>query len=882
MKHGPHAELELRPDQIRKRADPSRLGFTTTEELSPPPGLMGQQRAQEAIDFALEIEDDRYNLYVSGMPGSGRKTSVLKVVNRVAAERPAPGDWCYVYHFDRPNEPLALALPAGSGHTFAHDVDAFVAGCRRDLAHVFGSNSYRTQRASALKDVTAKNQQVLDGLVQQALAHGFLLRPTSMGMSLIPVERVEHRGIIANHTSTRGPHTADLRPLTPEEFSRLSREEQEHLRAENELVQEMIAQAMPQLQALQAEARECLQKLDADTAQHVVDQRAEELLARYGSQSRVETYVRHMQADIIAHARILGAQTTLDAMTVRDGDGHGENAAPELAADGRDGPNSGDAEPPEDGESLDYDLDPTAVDTDAMRERLILSLLLRRYRVNVFVAHSAEEHAPVTQEINPTPWNLLGHTEFGLRDGLPYTDHLMIRPGALHRANGGYLILQVRDLFRHPESWDALKRVLRFRVIDVESGGDLRVTPASASLRPEPIPATMKVILIGDPEVYNALTLLDPEFVELFAVRADFDSDFPRNADTERFYAQFASGSARATNRPPLTADAIAALIEEGSRWAEDQERLTARLRGVQDLVLEACYVAKKAGASRTDQTHVAQAIAARERRLGMVPEKIGDLIQQNIIMIDTAGSVVGQVNGLTVLSVADYAFGAPARITARTSPGGAGIVNLERETMMSGPAHSKGILILNGYLTGRFASDFPLSLSGSICFEQIYGEIEGDSASSAELYALLSSLAGVPVNQSLAVTGSVNQRGEVQAVGGVTAKIEGFFKVCRQRGLTGNQGVLIPRANVRNLMVRDEVVDAVRAGQFHIYAVSTIDEGIEILTGVPAGAADSDGAYPEETINGRVSRRLRAFAEEIRLLAAATTPAIAAQRAMR
>ena len=851
-------DLELHAEQARRRANATRFSFVSTDELPPAPELVGQRRAQEAIDFALHIEDGAYNLYVSGRAGSGRLTSVLSTAKRVAAREPAPCDWCYVHRFERPGEPMALSLPAGAGQAFAHDVDTFVAACRRELARMFTSDGYRTQRKTVLKEVGTQHGQILDELMKLALAHGFILQPTPTGISLIPIHPLERHRIVGSLPTPHAGRPPEIRPLTPEEFSTLPADEQERLRAENAVVQEAIERSLPRLQQLELEAIERVQQLDSESARRTVDECARRYLARYMEQDHTDGYVRNMCADIVTHARVLGEQSPNLERPAHDGDS--DSPATVSGAETPDLP--GDEDALAVGEMLS---------TDGAREQVVLSSLLRRYKVNVLVARDAQEHAPVVQEINPTAWNLVGHTEFGLRNGIPYTDHLMVRAGALHRANGGYLLLEVRDLFRHPESWDALKRVLRFRLIDVDTSDDLRVTIARASLRPEPIPVRLKVILIGDPEIYHALTALDPEFGELFAVRADFENDLPWNDETEHFYAQFAGMSAREAKGPPLTPDAVAAVIEEAGRWAEDQDRLTARMRAVKDFVLEACYYARNAGAQKTERAHVNEAIAARERRLGMVPDKLNQLIENNTIMIDTSGTVVGQVNGLTVLSVADYEFGLPARITARTSPGAAGIVNLERETMMSGPAHSKGILILNGYLAGRYASDFPLSLSGSICFEQIYGEIEGDSASSAELYALVSSLAGVPIKQSLAVTGSVNQRGEVQAVGGVTAKVEGFFHVCQQRGLTGQEGVLIPRANARNLMLREEVAEAIRAGKFHIYSISTVDEGIEILTGMPAGARIEGD---EDTINARVWRRLRSFTELVRSFNADRVPA--------
>jgi lon-related putative ATP-dependent protease len=860
-------QWELRPEQVCQRTDAELLGFATTADLPAPARLIGQARAEEAIDFALEIPDENYNLYVSGQPGSGRSTSVLKAVRSVAGTGQSGSDWCYVYHFDRPSEPWAIELPAGGGHTFAHAVAAFVEDCRRELRRTFGSEQYRQRRVETLKDVSARRTQLLDGLRREALAHGFFMENTEMGLALVPLKRAEESAPGSGGDTRRsagGAVSADLLPLSPEEFEALPPQERERVSAEHDRIQEVIAQALPQVHAIDEEVRDRLRALNDDVAQHVIAHLADALLQPYATHARIVEYVRHMQADMVAHVDVLGADT--DAAIMSRSDGAGMDGAPgeePFGADQSGGDISAPAGPDGAGPS----------DDEGPRKRAAVTLLLRRYRVNALVARQERDHAPVVREIHPTYSNLLGRIEFGLRQGLPFTDHLMIQPGAFHQANGGYLILHARELFRQPLSWEAVKRVLRFGVIGIETGEELSSTPASASLRPEPIPARIKVILIGDPQTYAALTALDPEFPELFKVRADFDSDMPRTPEAERFYAQFAGDVARCAQGLALTSGAVALLIDEGSRWVEDRARLTAQLRDVLDLTLEACNLARKEGAALATRDHVARAITARERRARLVPDKLDDLIAQGTILIDTSGAVVGQVNGLTVMAVAGYAFGEPARITARTAPGLAGIVDIERETLMSGPAHSKGILVLSGYLSGRYAQEFPLSLSASICFEQIYGEIEGDSASSAELYALLSSLANVPIKQSLAVTGSVNQRGEVQAVGGVNQKIEGFFKLCSARGLRGDQGVVIPRANVRNLMLREEVVDAVRAGQFHVYAVSTIDEGIEMLTGMPAGEADQDGCYPDGTINGRVSCALRTFSEHVRTFGATPLP---------
>lgn len=856
-------QLELGPEQLRRVTDPARLSFETTQELPPPQGMVGQDRAQEAIEFALEMADGRYNLFVAGQPGTGRRIAVTTAVERIAKGRPAAQDWCYVHNFEQPDEPRAVALPPGLGRTFAHDVEVFIRGCRKALRSAFGSETYEQQRSALLADISAQHNGLIEAMQREALALGFLLRPTETGLAILPLRpaRAEQApdgespaepqasaaapdGQPSEATEDTGPQ-----PMSREELAALPDEQQQQIRENQEKVDQLITRTLPQLHALEEEARARVRTLDHEFAEKALFGLADDLNQRYTVSADALDFLRHLRTDIIAHADVL-----------REG---------EDIPDGVPSDEAGDAAAAEVSESAQAEREEGGAGAEPNR-RPALAALLHRYSVNVLVAHKPEDSAPVVEELNPARGNLLGRIEYGLRNGLPFTDHTMIKAGALHRANGGFLIVQAYDLLNASRSWEAVKRVLRFATIAMEAGGEASGGPTSATLRPEPIPANVKVILVGDGATYRALLELDPEFRLLFKVRADFDDEMPRDAEAELAYARFAGEVARSTGSPPLARDAVALVIEEGSRWAEDQERLSTLFGDLRDLTLEACYWAKKDGKAAATREHVAHAIVSRERRQSMLSDKLDDLIRRGTVMIDTDGLVVGQVNGLSVLSTSDYAFGKPTRITARTSPGLAGVVDIERETALSGPSHSKGILILQGYLAGRFAQDFPLSLAASICFEQTYDEVDGDSASTAELYALLSALSGVQVRQWLAVTGSVNQRGEVQAVGGVTLKIEAFFKICQARGLNGKQGVIIPRANVRNLMLRQEVVDAVRARQFHIYAVSTVDEGIELLTGIPGGRPDSDGRYLEGTINARVSQTLRAYSERMRAFAGA------------
>lgn len=836
--------LELHPEQLRRETDPKRLGFETTQDLPAPSGMAGQDRAQEAIDFALEMRDSRYNLFVAGPAGTGRRTAVMEAVERVARQRPPARDWCYVHNFDRHDEPRAVALPPGFAYTFERDIAGYVRDCRQAVRAAFADATYDQMRETVLKELAARHNELFEELQAQALSLGFAIRMTDSGVAVIPVVPATRapQGE-AGAGAASGVDDDDtlpaLQPLTREARSQLPPEEQRRLEENNEQVQALLNAMLPQLAALGQEARSRVVRLDRDVADQALEKTTSDLVARYNVSADAVEFARSLRADMVKHVETLRQDDAPSTSADRDEDGDDEPGAP---------PPSGEA--------------------------VQLATLLRRYRVNVLMAHQPDASAPGVVEIYPSRANLLGRVEFGVRNGLPHTDHMMIKPGALHRANGGFLVLQALDVVA-AHSWESLRRVLRFGLIALETGD--QTGPASASLRPEPVPCDVKVILVGDRATYAALAELDPEFRELFKVRADFEMEMPRQPDAEMAYARFAGDAARSTGAPPLDGSAVARLIDEGSRWAGDQDRLSTDFGTLRDVTLEACQWARREHVAITTRDHVRKAIAFRERRGRMRADRDEQDISDGYVLIDTAGEVVGQVNGLSVIHGLDLPYGMPSRITARTSPGVAGVVNIERETEQSGPSHTKGVLILSGFLAGRFAQDFPLSLSASICFEQTYGGIDGDSASSAELYALLSSLSGVPIRQSLAVTGSVNQRGEIQAVGAVTTKVEAFFKLCQARGLTGEQGVLIPRANVRNLMLRDEVIAAVRDGQFHVFAVSTVDEGMVILTGIPGGHPGPDGRYLEGTINARVLQTLRSYGERVRAFA----PAYSARQPM-
>jgi len=604
--------------------------------------------------------------------------------------------------------------------------------------------------------------------------------------------------------------------LAPEQFEQLPKEEQDRLKAEVEVLQEQLQKVLIQAPRMERELRSRLDALNEEVSGFVLNELMDDFYQKYADQADVVSFLQALQKDVSENLRtFLGAEEKTQ-----------EQPMPLL-------PNGMTASP-----------------------------LRRRYTVNLLVDASDLTGAPVIYENNPSYLNLVGRVEQMATMGALITDFTLIKPGGLHRANGGYLILDALKVLTSPYAWEGLKRALQFGEIRIESPVQMMSLTTTVSLEPEPIPLDVKVVLVGDRQTYYLLSQYDPDFNELFKVAADFGDELVRNRETELLYAKLIATVARRETLHPFDRSAAARIIEQSARMMGDSERLSMRIQMIVDLMEEADYWAQQAGAATVSAVHVQQAIDAQIYRSNRIQERMQETILRKTILVETEGAKVGQINGLSVIQLGTYAYGQPSRITATVHMGRGDVVNIEREVEMSGPIHSKGVLILSSLLRNRYATQRPLSLSASLVFEQSYAGVEGDSASSTELYALLSAIADVPIKQSLAVTGSVDQRGQVQAIGGVNEKIEGFFDLCKERGLTGDQGVLIPVANVKHLMLRQEVVDAAAAGQFHIYPVTTIDEGIELLTGMPAGEPDAEGNYPEGTVNFLVAHRLQEFAE--------------------
>ncbi len=602
-------------------------------------------------------------------------------------------------------------------------------------------------------------------------------------------------------------------PLADEQLAQLTASHRQELERRARTLQESVGDATRKVRAIEREAKEAVQELERSAALSVASHAVEALKQYYAGQERIVGWLDRFLADVVE----------------RHDDFKDEAAQqPQLPF---------------------------------MARRAEFT----RYQVNLLIDNSQNRGAPVVLEMNPTYYNLFGKAEYRGEFGAMVTDFTMIKPGAIHRANGGYLIVQARDLLVAPFSWEGLKRTLKSREVRIENIAEQYGLFATATLRPEPIPLNVKVIVIGASMIHHLLYQLDDDFPKLFKIKADFDVDIERTQTAMVEYAQAIGTICRRQGLLPFDRGAVARTLEQSARIAADQHRLSMRFNEMVDVIYEAAAWAKSEGSSVVSAPHVVRAIEERIRRSNRIEERIRDLLRNGQILVSVDGSTVGQVNGLSVLMLGDYAFGRPSRVTARTFVGGRGVVNIERETQMSGRIHSKGVLTLSAYLGGKFARRRPLSLNASITFEQTYEEVEGDSASSTELYALLSDLAGVPIVQGVAVTGSVNQKGEIQPIGGVNEKIEGFYYACKALGLTGRQGVLIPHQNLRNLMLNDEVAEAVREGRFGIWAVRSIDEGIEVLTGLPAGEADEQGNYPEGTLNYLVAQRLNEMADLLR-----------------
>jgi predicted ATP-dependent protease len=788
-------------ERLRWQCDPAVFRFQCTDELVPLGEFIGQDRGISSLEFGLAVHRPGYNIFVTGLTGTGKASAIKSYVQRAVETRKQrtagyyPDDWCYVYNLADSGIPQAVRLPAGRGKVLRDQVRELLDIIRAEIGRAFGSEEYQRQRQALMEEGQARHRELLQSFEAEARAAGFLTQVSPMGVSLIPL--------------------VEGRPMDPQEFAALPEASRRSIEEQQADLMRRVGETMERLGALQKETMQKIKALERRAAEIALAHPFQELLAQYRDFPDAIRYLEGLR------------DFTLDNIGLFQ-----EKEEPTPIPLYRPSPEG----------------DPALA-----------------FQVNVFVDNSDAQGPQVIIEPNPTWGNLFGKVERRAIMGTYVSDHTMLKPGAVHLANGGYLVLNIRDVLLNPGVWEALKRVIKTKEARLEEPFEQFGFLPPHGLRPQTIPVEEKIIVTGDDLLYHLLAQYDEDFWELFKVKADFDFQIERTQENLEAYAAFICGCCQSEGLLHLDNRGVAKVSEFGARLVADQHKLSSRFGQLRDLLAEADYWARQDDAALVSAQHVQKAIEQKLYRSKLAEERIRELIAQGTLMVDVDGEVVGQVNGLAVYDLGDFSFGKPSRITAKTFMGRRGVINIERESQLSGRIHDKGVLILSGYLGYKYAQDKPLSLSASLCFEQSYEGVEGDSASSTELYAILSSLSGLPVKQGIAVTGSVNQKGEVQPIGGVNQKVEGFLDVCGAKGLTGRQGVIVPEQNVRNLMLREDVVEAVRQGQFHIYAVKTVDEGIEILTGVAAGERGPDGSYPEGTVNYLVDRRLSELAEGLR-----------------
>lgn len=787
---------ELDYTQLKNYCSPSCFSFHTTAELEPLEGIIGQERAVKAFDFGLAVKMKGYNIYMSGPSGTGKTTYARRSTEKLAATEPVPTDWCYVYNFQDPQKPIALYFEAGTGKHFKEDMAKLVTIFKKELPKALQSEDHEKQKMALLHSYELKQDALLSELHDFAAEYSFQIKNTEAGIYFIPLVNGE--------------------PMEDEAFEALPDEIKEEIEQNSQLIQEKAGLIFREIQRLEKESEQKTDELNRKIGMFAIGRHVEEIIAHYQTYDRAVSYFTAVQNDVLDH--------------------------------------------------LDQFIDTSETQEDALVS--LLPMLARKpdedvtlkYRVNLIVDHSKTKGAPVVVTFNPTCNNLMGETEYDNEFGTLTTDFMKIKGGLFHQANGGYLIVQAQDILSSPHAWEALRRVIKTNEIDMDSIRELANTTAVPTLQPEPIPAQLKVIMIGNEYYYDVLSQYDEEFDKSFKIRADFDYEMPRTDENVIKIAQFIKGFVEREHTLEFDVSAVCAVIEHSSRSASRQDKLSTRFNYLSEILGEAFTWAQMDNASVVTAEHIHKAIHEKEQRLMLYKEKMDEMLDEEVIMIDTDGAQIGQINGLAVLDMGSYAFGTPSRITATTYVGKSGIVNIEKEARMSGQTHDKGVQIITGFLGQTYAQKFPMSLSCRICFEQNYNGIDGDSASSTELYCIISSLSELPIRQDLAVTGSVNQKGEIQAIGGVTHKIEGFFDLCKKRGLTGKQGVLIPYSNVKDLVLNDEVIDAVKNGMFHIYPISHINEGIELLMQYPAGEKNEQGEFPADSVHGKVYAKLMAF----------------------
>lgn len=735
--------------------------FKNTSEIEVLDEILGQERAIRAMEVGLKIDNPAYNIYVSGHSGTGKTTYTLKALNKYSAGKNRHKDWCYVYNFEHPRDPISIGLKIGLGKVFKKDIEKLIEALLDELKDAFESEDYELGKNQLLESYDIEKESLLKEIKKYGEERGFKLKNSRLGMVFVPLKEDYEEEV------------------SDEEFYKTKRE-----------LEHMAIQTVYKIRDIEDEAKEALLELEEEIGGFIIDPHIDELSEKYKEYEKVVQYLKNLRDDILENIFLF------------------------------------------------------YMDEEELKDKIDKDHFLK-YRVNLFVDNEDEKtnsSAPIIVETNPSPANLFGKIEYDYYNGNLKTDFTKIIPGAVHKANGGYLVLYADQLLRYQLSWDMLKRTIQSKKIIIDT---------NISINPESIPIDIKVILIGSNYLYNLLYSYDSDFSKYFKIFVDFDNEMNKNEGNEMGIARFIALQCKKNNLKHFTYDAVQEVINFSTRLSGDIDRLSTEFNKIMEVIVEGNTYAEINNSEFVEKDDVKMAINEKRKRLNKIECKMDDSIENGFTLIDTEGKRVGVINGLSVLSTGEYSFGRASRITATTSIGNRGVINIEREVKMSGSIHDKGILILSGYLSENFAQGYPLSMNASICFEQSYGGVDGDSASGAELYAILSSLGGIPIKQNIAATGSINQKGEIQVVGGITEKIEGFYYTCKNKGLNGNQGVIIPKNNIRNMILSEEVNNAIKEGIFHIYTVNNVEEAMEILT---------DMKFSE--IKALVKERLDSFAK--------------------
>jgi len=788
-----HKKLSYK--DLKAGVNKESLNFKNTNELESIHGIVGQERAEEAFEFGINMRMSGYNIYMSGPTGVGKTSYALNYLNEMAKDEKVPEDWCYVNDFERTSHAVAINFEAGKGKEFAKDIENMIENITIEIPKFFSTESYDGEKIKIVRNYQLLKDDIMRELKEKAKKMDFAVKNTDTTIYFMPIVKGE--------------------TLDEEAYAKLKKKEKEEINKKSLEIQVDAEEIIKKIKDADKDLKKELDKLENLTGLKAVETYINEMKEKYGDKPKVVEYLKFMQEDILKNiTEFLDAEDREDDM---------EGAFPW----------------------------PVKVNVEE---------ITTNYKVNLFVDNSKTEGAPVIIESNPTYYKMIGKVEYENELGNLTTDFRKIKSGLLHRANGGYLVLKIEDLLKNPLSWDALKRSLKINEIHIESLRDQYAVVSVASLKPEEIPLDVKIVLIGNSYYYHMLYEYDEDFKKLFKLRVDFSAQMEKNVENELKIAKFVKSFTEKEGALPFDSAAVSRVIEYSTRMAGNQNKLSTKLNSLVEILSESYVWAKLDKKKIVTDRHIEKALKEREKRSSLYEEQLEELIEDEIIMIDTKGSETGQINGLAVLDTGAYAFGKPQRITATTYRGKSGIINIEKEADLSGKIHNKGINILVGYLGQTYAQNFPLSLSCRVAFEQSYGGVDGDSASSTELYAILSSLSECPIKQSIAVTGSINQKGEIQPIGGVNEKIEGFFKLCKKRKLNGEHGVIIPIQNVKDLVLSDEVIKAVKEDKFSIYPVKNIDEGIEILTGVKAGRKNKNGTFSKDSIHEKVYNKLKLF----------------------